>query len=251
MPFARAIETGSSFDTSDPGTPTWGYVGSLNDGGGVYLGDYNGTNWVLTASHVGSGEFTLDGTTYDPIGGSAITLTNGDGSLTDLTLFQISGTPDLPNLALAGQDQAPGSAVQMIGFGGGMSWGDNTLFGYTTYTLMGTAYGGMGIITLASGENGDGAQGVPGDSGGGMFYQTGGGAWVLSGILSGAGDLMEGSTDLGQATVAMDVATYSSQIEGVIDPTEIPEPTAGAVLLGLAALVAAFMRRRPVLVPGA
>ena len=53
----------------------------------------------------------------------------------------------------------------MIGFGGGKSWGTNTIAGYTDYTIGGTSYGGQGIVTLASGESGNGGQGVGGDSG--------------------------------------------------------------------------------------
>ena len=243
-PNARAVISGSTYNLSDPGSAPWNYVGSLNGASGVYLGDYNNTNWVLTAAHVGLGNFTLGGATYDAIGSSAFSLYNSDGSPSDLSLFQISGTPGLANLAIASSEPASGSTVQMIGFGGGKSWGTNTLYGYTNYTLGGTPYGGIGIVTLASGEGGNGAQGVGGDSGGGMFYEDSGN-WTLAGTLSGAGNLTDGNgTNLGQATVAVDLAAYSSQITTDIDSVAIPEPSTCAMILGVAALGFAAIRGR-------
>jgi len=243
-PSARAVISGSTYNYSDPGSAPWNYVGSLNGASGVYLGDYNNTNWVLTAAHVGWGNFTLGGATYDAIGNSAFSLYNSDGSLSDLSLFQISGAPGLANLAIASSEPAGGSTVQMIGFGGGKSWGTNTIYGYTNYTLGGTPYGGIGIVTLASGEGGNGAQGVGGDSGGGMFYEDSGN-WTLAGTLSGAGNLTDGNgTNLGQATVAVDLAAYSSQITTDIDSVAIPEPSTYAMILGVAALGFAAIRGR-------
>jgi len=233
-PSMWAIESCSTINTSDPGTPPWNYVGAIGDASGVYLGDYDGINWVLTASHVGPGNFVLNGITYDAINGSGITLTNPNGSLTDLTLFRIRGAPGLANLAIESQDQPIGTAVQMIGFGGGSrSWATNTIYGYTQYSLGGTPYLGEGILTLAS----RGAQGMGGDSGGGTFVQTADGTWELAGILSGVGEIRTlMGTDLGQGTVAADVATYSNQINATIASTAIPEPADYAALLGLFAL---------------
>src|SRR5208283_1275049 len=118
-PIVRAIESGSTYNLSDPGSTPWNYVGSINGASGVYLGDYDGTNWVLTAAHVGLGNFTLGGVTYDAVSGSAFSIYNSDGSLTDLSLFQISGTPGLPDLPIASIAPSSGTTVQMIGFGGG------------------------------------------------------------------------------------------------------------------------------------
>ncbi|HXC02974.1 MAG TPA: trypsin-like peptidase domain-containing protein [Opitutaceae bacterium] len=243
-PNARAIISGSIYNYSDPGSAPWNYVGSLNGASGVYLGDYNNTNWVLTAAHVGLGNFTLGGATYDAIGGSAFSLYNSDGSPSDLSLFQISGAPGLANLTIASSEAASGTTVQMIGFGGGKSWGTNTIAGYTDYTLSGFPYGGIGIVTLASGEGGNGAQGVPGDSGGGMFYDDSGN-WTLAGTLSGVGDLTDGNgTDLGQSTVAVDLAAYSSQITADINSVAIPEPSLYAAILGAAVLGFTVVRRK-------
>jgi hypothetical protein len=245
-PNARAVISGSTYDFSDPGSSPWNYVGSLNGASGVYLGDYNNTNWVLTAAHVGLGNFTLGGATYDAISNSTFSLYNGDGSLSDLSLFQISGTPGLANLAIASSEPASGTTVQMIGLGGGKSWGTNTVYGYTDYTLSSTPYGGIGIVTLASGEGGNGAQGVAGDSGGGMFYEDSGN-WTLTGTLSGVGNLTDSNgTNLGQATVAVDLAAYSRQITTDINSVAIPEPSAYAAILGVAALGFVAIRGRGV-----
>jgi len=219
-PSPRAIETGSSIDTTSPGNAPWSYVGSVNGCSGVYLGNYNGTYWVLTAAHVGAGDFTLNGVTYHWVSGSALSIYNTNNTQTDgttatqadLTLFQISGDPGLPNLTIPTSAPYGGATVEMIGFGGGKSWGDNTIFAYAGYSLQVYSYGGAGIITLASGEGGNGAQGTSGDSGGGMFYQASGETVELVGTLSGVGDVDGGGTDYGQGTVAVDLAVYSSQI---------------------------------------
>ena len=47
--------TGTGF-SSDPG---FANVGTIHGLGGVYLGNYGGNYWVLTASHVGLGDLTL------------------------------------------------------------------------------------------------------------------------------------------------------------------------------------------------
>lgn len=237
---ARAVVVGGSTNTSDPGTAAWNYVGSINGGaGGVFLGNYGGNGWVLTAAHVGAGSFALGGTTYTATGTAFSNFTNNSVTA-DLTLFQISGTPSLANLSLA--SLTTGNAVELIGFGGGKSWGDNTVYGFANYTLDGLPYGGPGILTLASG----GGQGVGGDSGGGLFYQSSG-TWYLAGILSGVGPFDDGhGNNLGQGTVSVDLAVYYSQLNADLGSlSAIPEPGSTAASTGIAALfaVVAFRRR--------
>ncbi|HVE16099.1 MAG TPA: hypothetical protein VNB29_05150, partial [Chthoniobacterales bacterium] len=99
------------------GVSGWDYVGSVNGASGVYLGDYNGSYWVLTAGHVGAGNFTLNGTTYLLVDGSAVSLTDGEGGAVDLTLFRIATDPGLSTLALSDSTPMAGTSVTMIGYG--------------------------------------------------------------------------------------------------------------------------------------
>jgi hypothetical protein len=236
---AHAVEVNSTTNTTNSGSAAWNYVGTLNGASGVFLGNYGGSGWVLTAAHVGAGSFTLGGTTYSSTG---TTFSNffHNGLQADLTLFQISGTPNLTNLSLA--HPASGSAVQMIGFGSGVeSWGNNTIYGYTNYTLSGPPYGGPGVVTLASG----GGQGAGGDSGGGLFYELGG-SWYLTGILSGTGNLTDNnSNNLGAGTISVDLVVYASQITADLNSVgAIPEPATCAVISGLGALLGVVVQRR-------
>jgi hypothetical protein len=240
---ALGVETGSlHYNTTDPGTTAWNYVGSVNGASGVFLGNFGGSGWVLTAGHVGAGSFTLGNTSYS-VGANSFTNFTFNSQLADLTLFQIVGTPSLANLSLAAL--AAGNSVEMIGNGGGKSWGDNTVYGFTTYTLSGGSTGGPGIVTLASTNGGLGAQGVGGDSGGGMFYQSSG-TWYLAGILSAVGPFTDGNgNNLGQGTVAVDLAVYYSQLNADLGSlTAIPEPATFAMFGGVIALSAGLWKRR-------
>lgn len=110
-----------NFDAPGNGAP-WAYVGSVGGATGVYLGNYGGNHWVLTASHVvGSGSglsnLVLHGTPYSFVPGSGVVVRNGDTSTTDLTLFRISGDPGLANLQLASSTPTVNSSVTMIGRG--------------------------------------------------------------------------------------------------------------------------------------
>ncbi len=196
---------------------------------------------MLTAAHVGAGSFALGNTTYLSTG-TVFTNFTCNSIVADLTLFQINGTPSLTNLSLA--NPASGSTVQMIGFGGGKSWANNTIYAYVNYTLSDTSYGGPGVITLASGLGNSGGQGVVGDSGGGLFYQSSG-TWYLTGIFSGTGDFTSGSTNLGMGTAAVDLAVYVSQINDDLNSVSaIPKPTVCAAFCGAGVFFAAIGRRR-------
>lgn len=203
--------------TNDPG---WANVGSVNGATGVYLGNYGGDYWVATASHVGAGTFNVSGTNYSAVPGSAVTISNGAGGLTDLTLFRISADPHLSTLTLASSNPTDGSVVTMIGNGlhesgsavgwdvttnssgpdtwtqlpstsgadvtgyflgsSGKRWGDALYVGSTTYTLGGSSQ--VGVVTEFVPAVGS-SQAATGDSGGAMFYYNGS-SWSLVGILS-------------------------------------------------------------------
>ncbi|MFZ4683912.1 MAG: hypothetical protein ACOYMS_15510, partial [Terrimicrobiaceae bacterium] len=79
----------------------WDYVGAVNGAGGIYLGEYNGGYWVLTARHVNAGTFVLSGSTYNYVAGTVVGINNADSTPTDLVVFRIDAQPpSLPNLAL-------------------------------------------------------------------------------------------------------------------------------------------------------
>src|ERR1019366_9062704 len=87
-------------NTTDPfglgSSSPWNYVGTVNGDSGVYLGDYNGGYWVITANHVGLGNITLPNGDYTAISGSGMQIGGAD-----LFVYQISSNPGLPNLTLA------------------------------------------------------------------------------------------------------------------------------------------------------
>jgi hypothetical protein len=95
----------------------WNYVGTVGGASGIYLGNYNGGYWVMTAAHVGAGNFTLNASTYNYVAGTAVQILNPDNTPTDLIVFQIATQPpSLPNLALA-DSTAFADEVVMVGNG--------------------------------------------------------------------------------------------------------------------------------------
>lgn len=133
----RAVEMNGGYDTTAPtdsdianwntgwgasDVTGWDYVGDVNGDSGVYLGN----GWVLTAAHVGLGNFILDNNTYLAVAGSAQSISNASGTA-DLTLFQIETSPDLPsltlsfNLPVSFSATYAGSSVVMLGYGGSVS----------------------------------------------------------------------------------------------------------------------------------
>lgn len=255
IPGVRAVEDGSTTDTTAPMSSdssayeAWNYVGSVGSASGVYIGDYGGTYWVLTASHVGAGTFTLttsDGTTYtytlvaDTTYSDFTTTISGTTYTADLTLYEITGSGEalaylssLSNLSLGTTQLSTNTSLLMIGYGGGKSWATNTPTGLSLFTGTYDSATSVGIVTASSG----GGQGVDGDSGGGEFVVQNG-QLVLAGILAGI------TTDY-TTTYAVDLAYYSSQILSDINATvaAIPEPASIALGLGGVALGLGLWRR--------
>ena len=229
----------------------WNYVGSVNGASGVYLGN----GWVLTAGHVGAGNFTLDGNIYDYTG-SYYTFTNNltGTNLADLTLFRVS-TSSITGLALVMpsltiSSNAPtafspfttGSQVVMIGNGGGKSWGVNTVTtnnigvtpGGTSYISIdfATAHGTTTSFTRSITNN---AELVVGDSGGGDFIDVSEN-WQLAGINE--------AIDANGGSYMIQLSSYDSQIESIM-ASAVPEPKDFGLLgLGVLAIFGKFLIER-------
>lgn len=257
--------------TSDQG---WSYVGSVNfsngslNASGIYLGEYGGSYWVLTAKHVadsGLGSYTLDGTTYGFVTGSGKQV----GTL-DLYVVQISitdpGDPllSVSNLALATTSPTSSTAVTMIGYGRNratssttyyidtstdpytwsttFSFGSPTLSGYQyasgntkrwgSNTSEGTVInsGTTYLVTDFDNTSGQG-QAAVGDSGGGVFaYNSATGTYELAGVM----DLVTSYSGQPGETAIFGNQTYSIDIatyRSLILST-VPEPAPIALLLG-------------------
>jgi len=267
----------ADFATTDPRNRV-GIVGSSLSG--VYLGSVGGQDWVLTAKHVGAGSFTLDGTVYSAVSDSAVQLTNANGTVADLILYRIDTPLDWSIISISGTASSVGATVTMIGNGynrqtslvgwdiAGTTWsavspeavgadaigyyyaadGSRTLrWGTNTVSQANqpVSYSGWTTtcgITRFDALNGD-AQGASGDSGGGVFTQNADGTSSLAGIMLAIGTYSEygqlaNTAVLGNVTCYADLSAYRSQIL-----TTIPEPATVPVLLGLATLGLAAIRR--------
>jgi hypothetical protein len=233
------------------GVTGWNYVGSTNNASSVYLGD----GYVLTAAHVGAGNFLLDGQTYDAIGGSAESF-----GTADLTLFKIDTTSttgtllDLPALTLQTTTPAVGSSVVMIGYGNGVgeAWALNTISeNNQSVSLDNTPYTSTDFSTADSFQEVGGdpdvsmttdGQLVPGDSGGATFiYNSSTHEWELAGINE---VLLEDDSDYDKidGSGMIQLSDYASSIEADM----VPEPPAWPLVLGSVALLAGTreVRRR-------
>lgn len=258
--------------------PGWNNVGMRPVGGtDVLSGVYVGNRWVLTANHVGGGPIVLAGGTYAMAAGSGVQLTNagavGKTSAADLFLYQLTADPGLPMLSLASSAPGVGATVTMIGAGlnrgdykewlvsgttwtentanpnaAGYMWGSGQAMRWGTNNVSGsawvnTSYDAFSRYTtfndiFPSSE----AQAAYGDSGGGVFFKSGG-QWQLAGIILGVDRYVGQPTNaavFGNNTYFADVSYYRDQIVTI---TAVPEP-GGFVLT---AVGIAFVLVRPVL----
>jgi hypothetical protein len=103
-------------------TTGWNYVGNVSGSSGGYAsGVYLGNGWVITCAHIGAGNFSLNGTTYNYVANSTHTFTGtatqkvvtGSGTTTisfvnpvDFVVFQVSPYPSLPSAVAAVQSHA-------------------------------------------------------------------------------------------------------------------------------------------------
>jgi hypothetical protein len=221
----------------------WDYVGTVNGASGVYLGN----GWVITAGHVGGGTFSVGGNSYSMVSGSSQSISSGSNEA-DITLFQITESPDLPSLKIATIAPVPfsktraGSSVAMLGYGGGAgeSWGLNTV---TAINIPASVESfvtndfetALGTTTLTNGSSvTNTAYLVGGDSGGGDFiFNSASQTWMLSGINE--------AVDDSNNSYMVQLNTYASQINAII---AVPEPDS-AGFLGLGALGLLCKFRRP------
>lgn len=255
-----------------------GRVGVVNGCTGVYLGEVGGSDWVITAAHVGAGSFALGGVSYSAVAGSAVRLANTGGSAADLILYRIESSLGLSLLPLSTSSLGTGTSVTMIGngynraaspttwyvtgsgsgsiwsttpsagaetavgyyYGSGntLRWGTNTVSGPSTLLSFNNTVCETTTFDAAAGE----AQGAVGDSGGGVFSVNSAGEWTLSGIMLAIGGFpgQPGAAVVENETYFADLSAYRSQIL-----TTIPEPATVPTLMGIATLgLAVWLRRR-------
>lgn len=277
---------GTQNTTAPASDQGWSYVGSVNysDGSlnasGIYLGQYGGSYWVLTANHVatsGLGSYTLNGTTYGFVTGSGQRV----GTL-DLYVVQISitdpGDPllSVSNLALAATSPVLNTPLTMVGYGRNRAaeltpyyvdtstnpytWsttfppgtanaagyqyaaGNTKRWGSNTSEGTSTQSGTTYLVTDFDNTSGQG-QAAVGDSGGGVFaYNSATGQYELAGVMVTVG------TYSGQPaeTAIYGDTTYSIDIatyRSLILST-VPEPSSLA-LLATASLLLLLRKRRP------
>lgn len=217
---------------------------TIQPGSGVRLRNADDSFTDLALFHLDSepaflGSIAVAATT--PLGGESVVLAGfGVNRSASETHWDVSGDT-WTETTNAGNAQG----YQWAG-GQSLRWGTNTLaFGATPSDRTTVIDDGFGLATsiATSFENLAGeAQGAVGDSGGGLFHKSGA-TWELAGILT-AIDTANGqpanTAVFGNATYAVDLATYRDQIVAVV-----PEPTSAVTLaLSLATLGARRWRRR-------
>ncbi len=232
------------------------------------------------------GEVKVNGVPYDVDPASAFQLTTAGSPSTkaDLAMFRLVGTaPSLPQVHISGSTPAFNTAVTMAGAGyngsggvvgpytsgsftyNGYSWNptSNTIARFGTNNVSsssdvlvddtsGSFNFGTTIMATTNYKSGTGvAQAAAGDSGGGVFTQTGGGAWQLSGIMLDATALSgqpgtssvystpyDPTGNFTDQTYFADLSKYASQINPLI-----PEPGAAGLLTAAAAILLGSRRR--------
>lgn len=267
-----------SGNTNLTGVSGGAYVGTVNGASGVFLG-YGG--WVLTAAHVGSGDFTLGATTYTASGPSYRLHEAGNPAAnTDLVLFHLATWPSLADLTLASSDPTTNTAITMIGAGRNRAtsisyyqvntlttpytWAAGTLgnhnasgFAYAAGTTLrwGTnnVSGPTETINPTDGVNFYGNTVIfPAtfDAAGGSNEaivapgDSGGGVFLAGNILVGINDSLAVISGQPADTAIFNDASYMTNIASYRDQIValVPEPSAIALLGGLG--VSLLMRRR-------
>jgi hypothetical protein len=231
---ARAVVIASGDGTANTTAPTddpgFANVGILNGLSAVYVGN----GWVLTANHVGGGEVTLGGVVYPYVTGSKTHLTGPGVVPPDLAVVKIVGDPGLPTPLIATSAPPDDANVVMIGRGpsrgapltwmnhDGWSWISPYTIRWGTNRI--TQTGGVALNTRViemefdplgqPGSTTDEGQAGSGDSGGAIYWKSGG-VWRLAGTII-AISVFQGQPNATvlytNLTLAADLSYYRSQI---------------------------------------
>ncbi|RYD50239.1 MAG: PEP-CTERM sorting domain-containing protein, partial [Verrucomicrobiaceae bacterium] len=185
-----------------------------------------------------------------PVNGTLYMAGNGIPRESTLTQWDVntSTTPDTWTQVPSRGDQ---SGYELLATTSAIRWGTNTVENNAPLPIIQQQptvgiNGGYGSVTAiktdfdnVSGQ----AQGVAGDSGGGVFYKRG--TWELTGIIV-TRDYKDGQTGIGvdsavfgNATYSANLSTYRQQIVNTI-----PEPSAAGLLITGAASLLSGRRRR-------
>jgi hypothetical protein len=242
-------------------------VGCLESASGTYLGG----GWILTANHVGPGDFIFNDVTYQYIPGTSRRLETSPGELADLVMFQVYPAPPLASHPIRTTSPEIGDVVLMIGNGRDrgeetsfdpfgpeiepdlqygwtwastqqVRWGFNEVEGFGYQSILGTTvfmtqFDDIDPILYES-------QAASGDSGGGVYTydpQTG---------IELAGIMLSVSLEFGQSTsssiftnqtIIASLDVYADQIN---ENMAVPEPSGGLLPgVGMLALWASNRRR--------
>jgi hypothetical protein len=157
-PRAGAVVNNSASGTGNTNAPAddpgWANMGLINGASGIYLG----SGWVLTAAHVGLGNISFGGISYNPVTNSLVTLTNntvGRRTNADLIMFQLTSQPaGLGSLTLASNAPTLGEPLTMIGAGRDRTnfteWSVNTTVSPWTWAVTNSGGNFAGYQTLES-----------------------------------------------------------------------------------------------------
>ncbi len=252
-------------NTTNPAFFGWDYVGDVNGLTGTYIGD----GWVLTANHVGPGDFILDGMVHRWVPGTEHRLESNASTLADLLMFHVWPQPALDPLIIRMTPPPIGEFLIMIGCGrdrgSATSWDPNGPFPPPPYELEGWNWAGTtskrwgtnDVTSLTTGlisgtvsfytDFDDNqilpeAQAAGGDSGGAVFSINAGGT-ELAGIIFAAGPTPgqpAGTALFTNLTFIARLDFYRQEIEDTI--IALPEPTS-ALPWGLGLLVVLHGRR--------
>ena len=254
---AVLIEDGDgSGNTSNPSFFGWQYVGEVNGLSGTYLGD----GWVITANHVGPGDFTLDGTPYPWIQGSEVRLRTNGSTLSDLVMFAVWPHPPLAPLTIRTSPPPIGELLVMIGCGrdrgadttwaslsgwdwaptSSKRWGTNFVEELTTGLILGTV---SFYTSFDPHPVFPEAQATAGDSGGAVFT-LGATSTELAGIIYAVGPTPGQPPNTALFTNLTFIARLDFYLDEINDVIAMPEPTRALPWgIGLLALLARRRRR--------